>query len=85
MSSLIQDPQELQRAVGWKRAAYNDPGEQQRLHNYIAFQLAAAGLSPPELNTHNSLVSAFSQGIFESLKEKNRLLSEHRAPVDPAG
>ena len=43
MSTMIQDPQELQRAIGWERAAYKDSGEQQRLHNYIAFQLAAAG------------------------------------------
>ena len=82
MSSLIQDPQELQRAVGWKRASSNDLEERQRLYNYIAFQLASAGLSPPSGEIHNDLMPAFSRGIFESLKEKNRLLAEHRAPVD---
>jgi hypothetical protein len=82
MPSLVQDPTELQRHVGWNREATADPEEQRRLRSYIAFQLAAAGLSAPESTAKEDLMTSFSSEIFESLKQKNRLLREHRAPVD---
>ncbi|MDA8744271.1 hypothetical protein N9N28_06550 [Rubripirellula amarantea] len=82
MPLTTQPSANLQRLVGWDRDAASDPAEQQRLRSYIAFQLAAAGLSPPDTEAENDLMTAFSTGIFESLKEKNRLLSEHRAPID---
>lgn len=82
MSSLVKDPQELQRYVGWNREASADLEERRRLRSYLAFQLAAAGLSPPESSNDEDLMSSFSTEIFESLKQKNKLLSDHRAPVD---
>ena len=82
MSSLIQDPTELQRAIGWDRGAAATSAEQSRLRSYIAFQMASAGLSPPDDDTNADSMAAFSAGILASLKEKNRLLAEHRAPVD---
>lgn len=82
MPSLIDDSTKMQRHVGWDRDITVDPDEQKRLSSYIAFQLAAAGLSPPEQQASDDLMAAFSTGIIESLKEKTRLLSDHRAPVD---
>ncbi|WP_068261170.1 hypothetical protein [Rubripirellula obstinata] len=82
MSSLVEDPNELQRYVGWNREITADPEERRRLRSYIAFQLAAAGLSPPQETADEDLMTSFSGEIFESLKQKNRLLSEHRAPID---
>ena len=82
MPTTTRTSADLQRLVGWDRDAASDPAEQQRLRSYIAFQLAAAGLSPPDTEAENDLMTAFSTGIFESLKEKNRLLHEHRAPID---
>ena len=71
-----------QRALGWDRLAACSADERQRLRSYIAFQMASAGLSPPDSDTHPDLMATFSAGILDSLKVKNRLLAEHRAPVD---
>ncbi|TWU57064.1 hypothetical protein Poly51_29850 [Rubripirellula tenax] len=80
-SSLVQDSANLQRRVGWDAQLSSDPAELERLHSYIAFQMASAGLTPPDDSNSDSM-AAFSAGILDSLKEKNRLLAEHRAPVD---
>ncbi len=82
MSSLLRDPAQLQRATGWKRDVATSPTERGHLRSYIAFQMASAGLSPPDEETSADSMAAFSAGILESLKEKNRLLSEYRAPID---
>ena len=58
------------------------PTERDHLRSYIAFQMASAGLSPPDEETNADSMAAFSAGILDSLKEKNRLLAEYRAPVD---
>lgn len=73
---------EFQRAVGWARDLSATADERQRLRSYIAFQMASAGLSPPDAATNADSMATFSAGILDSLKEKNRLLAEHRAPVD---
>ncbi len=44
--------------------------------------MASAGLSPPDEETNADEMAAFSAGILDSLKEKNRLLADYRAPVD---
>ena len=75
-------PAELQRTLGWSRDIAYSPEERQRLRSYIAFQMASAGLSPPDAATNADSMASFSAGILDSLKEKNRLLAEHRAPVD---
>ncbi|MEM6691312.1 MAG: hypothetical protein AAF664_17935, partial [Planctomycetota bacterium] len=79
MSTMLRDPEELQRMVGWDRDLTIQPEERARLRSYIDFQLAAAGLSAPK---HVDTTGQFNAGIFESLKQKNRLLAEHRAPID---
>jgi len=71
-----------QRSLGWDREVSNSPDERQRMHSYIAFQMASAGLSPPDAATNVDSMATFSAGILDSLKEKNRLLAEHRAPID---
>ena len=80
--SLIKDPSLLQRSVGWDRKVANDPVELGHLRSYIALQLASAGLVPPDVETSGDAMSAFSTGILDSLRERNSLLSEYRAPVD---
>lgn len=71
-----------QRSLGWDRDVSNSAGERQRMRSYIAFQMASAGLSPPDEATSVDSMATFSAGILDSLKEKNRLLAEHRAPID---
>ena len=82
MPSLLTDPSQLQRAIGWNREIATNQRERDRLRSYIAFQMASAGLSPPDEETNADAMAAFSTGILESLREKNRLLAEYRAPVD---
>lgn len=81
MSTLLTTPQELQRALGWDRDAASDKSERDRLRSYIAFQMAAAGLSPPDDDAADPMAT-FSEGILDSLKTKSRLLTENRAPID---
>ena len=80
--TMIQDPSLLQRAVGWNREAATDPKDREHLRNYITLQLAAAGLLPPDENVAAQSLGSFSSQLLESLREKNRLLGNHRAPVD---
>jgi hypothetical protein len=80
--SLLTDPSQLQRAIGWDRDIAASQIEREHLRSYIAFQMASAGLSPPDDKTSVDAMAAFSAGILESLKAKNRLLAEYRAPVD---
>ncbi|XZE54291.1 hypothetical protein SH139x_000248 [Planctomycetaceae bacterium SH139] len=79
---FVEDHDWLDRALGWYRTAWTDPLEQSRLRSYIALQLASAGLLPAEENATDNVLAAFSVGLLENLREKNRLLAEHRAPVD---
>ena len=44
-----EDPQELERALGWDRLAWTDPEERQQLRSYIALQLASYGLLPEKI------------------------------------
>lgn len=74
-------PEELQRALGWDRQKADESAERMHLRSYIALQLAAAGLAPPQDDT-NSAMTMFSRGMLESLREKTRLLSGHLPPVD---
>ncbi|NND96159.1 MAG: hypothetical protein HKN47_02380 [Pirellulaceae bacterium] len=80
--SLIKNKAELQRKVGWDKQLANEPVERANLRNYIALQLASAGLLPPDEDLAGDTLAAFSTGILESLREKNRLLADYRAPVD---
>lgn len=79
--SLFRDAGDLQRAVGWDRSVATDPAQRANLRTYLVLQLAAAGLLPPDKDIGNSMTE-FSSGILDSIREKTRLLSSHRAPVD---
>ena len=80
--SLLRDPSQFQRLVGWDRDTATDPVERENLRSYITLQLASAGLTPPKENTAGHTLGAFSADMLESLREKNRLLTSHRAPID---
>lgn len=71
--------EKMQRSLGWDRQIQIDPDERENRRSYIALQLAAAGMLPPE---EDKSLANFSKGMIESLREKNRLLGGHRAPVD---
>jgi phosphoenolpyruvate carboxykinase (diphosphate) len=74
--------QSLERSLGWFRTVWTDDAERAHLRSYIALQLASSGLMPTAPEGTDHALAAFSSGLLESLREKNRLLSEHRAPVD---
>ena len=88
---LLRDSSQLQRRLGWDRTIASSKTAQENLRNYIALQLASAGLISPEeiaasrepgAGDAEDSLTTFSAGILEALREKNRLLSAHRAPVD---
>lgn len=79
--SLLHDVKELQRATGWNKTVATSKAERDNLRTYLVLQLAAAGLLPPDKDIGNSMTE-FSIGILDSIREKSRLLSAHRAPVD---
>ena len=80
--SLLRDSSQLQRRLGWDRTLANSESARDNLHNYITLQLASAGLLPPQESETEDSLTNFSAGILETLREKNRLLSSYRAPVD---
>lgn len=75
---LVEDPQ---MALGWPTSeadSINDPNRSQ-LRDYLHIQLALAGLAVPQGVGEQT---AWSGSLLSSLREKNRLLSEHRPAVD---
>jgi hypothetical protein len=74
--------EELQCALGWNRELANDHKEREHLRSYLALQLAAAGIMPPVDDASDSAMTAFSKSMLDSLREKTRLLSAHRPPID---
>ena len=80
--SLVRNETRLQRRLGWNKQLANEPTERGNLRSYIALQLASAGLAPPDEDLSGGTMAQFSAGILDSLREKNRLLSDYRAPVD---
>ena len=78
----MRSAEELQRRLGWNRELANDHKEREHLRSYLALQLAAAGIMPPLDDATDSAMTAFSRGMLDSLREKTRLLSEHRPPID---
>lgn len=75
---LVEDPH---MALSWSTAASEAASATARtqLRDYLHMQLAVAGLAVPQ---GASQQSAWSGGLLSSLREKNRLLSEHRPAVD---
>ena len=64
-----EDPQELERALGWDRLAWTDPDERQQLRSYIALQLASYGLLPDE-DSHEFALAQFSRGLLENWRKR---------------
>ena len=79
---LAEDHDWMDRALGWYRTAWTDESARLQLRSYIALQLASAGLLTPGSEDDDHALAAFSSGLLENLREKSRLLTEHRAPVD---
>ncbi len=69
----------IERMLGWDRRAYSDPLQVTDRRRYLALQLAAAGLISTD---SDQALAEFSKGMVESLREKNRLLGNYRAPID---
>ena len=74
MTTLLSDPARMERTLGWNRIAASNELERDRLRSYIAFQMASAGLLPPDEATNADAMATFSAGILDSLREKNRHL-----------
>ena len=77
-----QQDRELERALGWHREAWTDSNKRDSLRRYIALQLASAGLVATDDEDADDVLAQFSGSLLENLREKNRLLSEYRAPID---
>ena len=79
--SLYREASDLQRKLGWNKTITADPTDQKNLRNYLTLQLASSGLLPHGEHLGDSMAE-FATGILDSMREKTRLLSAHRAPVD---
>lgn len=76
-SWLVEDPQV---ALGWQSAEQESAGEQrEQLREYLHMQLAIAGIAIPERVSRESLVH---RSLLANMREMNRLLATHRAPID---
>ncbi len=75
---LVEDPQ---MALGWQARENEEQrcANQAQLQDYLHMQLAVSGLALPEISEQETL---WSGSLLSSLREKNRLLSSHRAAVD---
>ena len=76
------ESEKMQRALGWDRQLATDPAQRSQLRSYIAFQLSSAGLLSTQGDGTDHNIAVFSQGLLESVREKNRLLAKHQAPID---
>jgi len=80
--SLLKEPGQLQRALGWDRSASTAPAERQRLQSYLTFQLALAGLIPPGEEEQERPDAALPREMLENLRERNAILRRHQSPID---
>ncbi|MCR9296761.1 MAG: hypothetical protein NXI32_28980 [bacterium] len=77
---LVQDPS---LALGWDRQGDQALLERrEQILRYLHIKLAVSGLSLPTQADAWESEHSWSAGLLHSLREKNRLLSEHRAAVD---
>lgn len=75
---LVKDPG---MSLGWRQhqGSAEDLAEREQLRDYLHMQLAVSGLKIPEKEHKPTL---WSGSLLSVLREKNRLLSEHRPAVD---
>ncbi|MFK7738319.1 MAG: hypothetical protein AB8B50_20010 [Pirellulaceae bacterium] len=75
---LVEDPKV---ALGWQSDLAEDSlHEQEQLRSYLEMQLAICGLAIPSRDTDGS--GNLTAGLLAGMREKNRLLSEHKAAID---
>lgn len=79
---LQRDSAELQRSVGWDSVLGASPAERQRRQSYLTFQLAMAGLTPPDESNQEHPESALPRELLESFRERNAILRQHQPPID---
>jgi hypothetical protein len=79
---IAENRQWLDRSLSWFRTVWTNDAERAHLRAYIALQLASSGLLPDSSDATDHSLAAFSSGLLENLREKTRLLAEHRAPAD---
>ena len=80
--SLLRDSAELQRAVGWDSELASSPAERQRRQSYLTFQMAMAGLTPPDESGQEQPESALPRELMESFRERNTSLFQQQPPID---
>ncbi|MEM8734007.1 MAG: hypothetical protein AAGG44_07290, partial [Planctomycetota bacterium] len=67
-------------ALGWRLDKSPERlAKQQQLSEYLRMQLAVSGLSLPEAEENGA---AWGSSLLAGLREKNRLLSEHKPAID---
>ncbi|MEM9368647.1 MAG: hypothetical protein AAGD07_21865 [Planctomycetota bacterium] len=79
---LLSDPAQLQRAVGWDRFAAVSAENRQQLQNYLTFQMALAGLTPPHEADHENPESAIPREMLDALRQRNAMVRRHLPPID---
>ncbi len=72
----------MQRALSWDRERVGSSTERKQLRSYTVLQLATAGLLAIDEELEATELVGYSRELLESLREKNRLLAAHRAPID---
>ncbi len=77
---LVRDPQ---MALGWRTNESRQTGGTSPLQDYLQMQLAVSGLADPPTDSHDGRQESLWTGsLLSNLREKNRLLAEHRAAID---
>ncbi len=73
---LVNDPAV---ALGWKIDELGDKRSARNLRDYLHMQMSVAGLRSP---SEPGRAEMWSGSLLANLQEKNRLLGQHRPPVD---
>lgn len=73
---LIDSPE---RMLSWSRAAFRNPKAAAQLHQYLYMQMAASDLV---LDDEAKERADLPDGLLANLEEKNRLLTQLKAPID---
>jgi hypothetical protein len=84
MPTWIQPPPlGMQRSLGWDRRVAADPEQRRELLVYVGLQLAASGIWQwPQTDGTDHQMPRYDRTMLASLREKNRLLADHRPPID---
>lgn len=72
---LVEDPEA---ALSWNPDGGDQAEQREQLREYVHMQLAVPGLEVPEEAAQKSL---WNGSLLSNLREKNRLLAKHNAPI----